>query len=187
MAPSVMPGRALTPGRRASRALRGALRATAPGSTLRSVAQAAAGSHEPRIARTLSHIDVVLVIPRAHQASPNAGNVRARPACVAGRASLAVRSVAMASDDAAADAALQLMRRLPPEHVVANLGTVLGARPELTEELLSRVDQPLQVATDDVTGRDFLLCDYNRDADSYRCAPRLRLCRRARCGRLRRR
>jgi capping protein beta len=76
----------------------------------------------------------------------------------------------MASDSAAVDAALQLMRRLPPEAVVANLGTLLGARPDLTEELLSRVDQPLQVATDEVSGRDFLLCDYNRDADSYRCA-----------------
>ena len=77
----------------------------------------------------------------------------------------------MASEDAAAAAALQLMRRLPPEQVVANLGTVLAARPELTEELLSRVDQPLQVAADDVSGRDFLLCDYNRDADSYRRVP----------------
>jgi hypothetical protein len=68
-----------------------------------------------------------------------------------------------------AEAALELMRRLPPERVVENLSAVLAAAPELTEELLSRVDQPLQVATDDVAGRDFLLCDYNRDADSYRC------------------
>ena len=77
----------------------------------------------------------------------------------------------MAAEDAASAAALQLMRRLPPEQVVNNLGTVLNARPDLTEELLSRVDQPLQVATDEVSGRDFLLCDYNRDADSYRHAP----------------
>ena len=75
----------------------------------------------------------------------------------------------MAEDAAAADAALQLLRRLPPEAVVSNLGVLLNARPELTEELLSRVDQPLQVAADDAAGRDFLLCDYNRDADSYRC------------------
>ena len=74
----------------------------------------------------------------------------------------------MAEDAAAADAALQLLRRLPPEAVVSNLGVLLNARPELTEELLSRVDQPLQVAADDAAGRDFLLCDYNRDADSYR-------------------
>ena len=77
----------------------------------------------------------------------------------------------MAEEAAAADAALQLLRRLPPEAVVSNLGVLLNSRPELTEELLSRVDQPLQVAADDAAGRDFLLCDYNRDADSYRRAP----------------
>ena len=98
----------------------------------------------------------------------------------------------MASEDAASAAALQLMRRLPPEQVVNNLGTVLNARPDLTEELLSRVDQPLQVATDEVSGRDFLLCDYNRDADSYRHAPPRRReqqerdCAGRRCGALRR-
>jgi len=40
--------------------------------------------------------------------------------------------------------------------------------PHLTEELLCRVDQPLQVAHDHVAQKDFLLCDYNRDGDSYR-------------------
>lgn len=40
--------------------------------------------------------------------------------------------------------------------------------PELCEELLSAVDQPLKVARDQETGRDYLLCDYNRDGDSYR-------------------
>ena len=69
----------------------------------------------------------------------------------------------------AVDAALELMRRMPPEAVVDNLSALLAAAPELTEELLSRVDQPLQVAVDDVSGREFLLCDYNRDADAYRC------------------
>jgi capping protein beta len=88
----------------------------------------------------------------------------------------------MASEDAASAAALQLMRRLPPEQVVNNLGTVLNVRPDLTEELLSRVDQPLQVATDEVSGRDFLLCDYNRDADSYRHAPSAGAARNARIG-----
>jgi hypothetical protein len=69
----------------------------------------------------------------------------------------------------AVEAALELMRRLPPERVVENLSALLSAAPELTEELLSRVDQPLQVAHDAAAGRDFLLCDYNRDADAYRC------------------
>jgi capping protein beta len=89
------------------------------------------------------------------------------------------------------DAALDLLSRLPPDNVVENLGSLLELAPDLTEELLSRVDQPLQarpggdtaagtlhltrrarpqVAMDDVADKEFLLCDYNRDADSYRCA-----------------
>jgi len=40
--------------------------------------------------------------------------------------------------------------------------------PDLTEQLLSAVDQPLAVEHDKSAGRDFLLCDYNRDGDSYR-------------------
>lgn len=36
------------------------------------------------------------------------------------------------------------------------------------DELLSRVDQPLKVATCAESGRKYLLCDYNRDGDSYR-------------------
>jgi hypothetical protein len=31
------------------------------------------------------------------------------------------------------------------------------------------VDQPIVVATDSTTGRKFLLSDYNRDGDSFRC------------------
>jgi capping protein beta len=40
--------------------------------------------------------------------------------------------------------------------------------PSLTEDLLSSVDQPLTVSRCRKTGRDYLLCDYNRDGDSYR-------------------
>ena len=40
--------------------------------------------------------------------------------------------------------------------------------PSLCEELLSSIDQPLKIAKDAASGRDYLLCDYNRDADSYR-------------------
>lgn len=40
--------------------------------------------------------------------------------------------------------------------------------PSLCEDLLSSVDQPLKVARDRQTGKDYLLCDYNRDGDSYR-------------------
>ena len=39
--------------------------------------------------------------------------------------------------------------------------------PDLTDDLLNTVDQPLQVAKD-AQGNAYLLCDYNRDGDSYR-------------------
>lgn len=65
-------------------------------------------------------------------------------------------------------ASLSLMRRLPPNKVEQNLNGLLNLLPEETDELLQRVDQPLKEATDPDTGRKFLLCDYNRDGDSYR-------------------
>jgi capping protein beta len=40
--------------------------------------------------------------------------------------------------------------------------------PDLTEDLLSSVDQPLEIRRCPQTSRDYLLCDYNRDGDSYR-------------------
>ena len=40
--------------------------------------------------------------------------------------------------------------------------------PSLCEDLLSSVDQPLKISRDKETGKDYLLCDYNRDGDSYR-------------------
>ena len=40
--------------------------------------------------------------------------------------------------------------------------------PDLCEDLLSSVDQPLKIARDKHVGKDYLLCDYNRDGDSYR-------------------
>lgn len=40
--------------------------------------------------------------------------------------------------------------------------------PDLAEDLLSSVDQPLEVKRCKSTGKDYLACDYNRDGDSYR-------------------
>lgn len=39
--------------------------------------------------------------------------------------------------------------------------------PELTDDLLNTIDQPLQSAKD-AQKNIYLLCDYNRDGDSYR-------------------
>ena len=64
--------------------------------------------------------------------------------------------------------ALDLMRRLPPQQIEKNLSDLIDLVPDLCEDLLSSVDQPLKVARDKSVGKDYLLCDYNRDGDSYR-------------------
>jgi capping protein (actin filament) muscle Z-line, beta len=60
------------------------------------------------------------------------------------------------------------MRRLPPQKVEENLASLLDMVPDLSEDLLAAVDQPLKVQQCKKTGKDYLLCDYNRDGDSYR-------------------
>jgi capping protein beta len=66
------------------------------------------------------------------------------------------------------DCGLDLMRRLPPQDCEKHLTDLIDLAPHLCEDLLSSVDQPLKVAKDNETGREYLLCDYNRDCDSYR-------------------
>eukprot|EP01121_Diplochlamys_sp_Union-15-3_P020219 TRINITY_DN782_c0_g1_i1.p1 TRINITY_DN782_c0_g1~~TRINITY_DN782_c0_g1_i1.p1 ORF type:complete len:271 (-),score=52.87 TRINITY_DN782_c0_g1_i1:60-872(-) len=66
------------------------------------------------------------------------------------------------------DCALDLMRRLPPSQIEDNLAGLIDLVPDLVEDLLSSVDQPLKIAHDKESKRDYLLCDYNRDGDSYR-------------------
>ncbi|KAG6553246.1 hypothetical protein Mapa_004980 [Marchantia paleacea] len=66
------------------------------------------------------------------------------------------------------EAAMDLMRRMPPCESEKALQSLVQLLPHLSQDLLSRVDQPLQVATDEETKKDFLLCDYNRDGDSHR-------------------
>ncbi|KAK8150974.1 F-actin-capping protein subunit beta [Beauveria asiatica] len=66
------------------------------------------------------------------------------------------------------DSALDLLRRLNPKHTSEHLAAIISLAPDLTEDLLSSVDQPLTVRRCKQTGRDYLLCDYNRDGDSYR-------------------
>ncbi|KAJ9560462.1 hypothetical protein OSB04_005622 [Centaurea solstitialis] len=64
--------------------------------------------------------------------------------------------------------AMGLMRRIPPKHTETALSALISLMPTYSSDLLSQVDQPLQVLCDVDNGREFLLCDYNRDADSYR-------------------
>ncbi|KAI9851763.1 MAG: F-actin-capping protein subunit beta [Thelocarpon superellum] len=66
------------------------------------------------------------------------------------------------------DSALDLLRRLDPKNTSKNVDLICSIVPDLTEELLSSVDQPLETRRCKKSGRDYLLCDYNRDGDSYR-------------------
>ena len=69
----------------------------------------------------------------------------------------------------ALEASLDLLRRLPPQKVSLNLEALQSLLPEdQTSELLASVDVPLSTRTCRQTGREYLLCDYNRDGDSYR-------------------
>ena len=61
-----------------------------------------------------------------------------------------------------------LLRRLDPKHISQHLNGICTLVPELTEDLLASIDQPLETRRCKKTGRDYLLCDYNRDGDSYR-------------------
>ncbi|KAG9451231.1 hypothetical protein H6P81_011196 [Aristolochia fimbriata] len=66
------------------------------------------------------------------------------------------------------EAAMDLMRRISPNDSDTALTALLSLLPDHSADLLSQVDQPLQVLCDVDSGKEFLLCDYNRDADSYR-------------------
>jgi len=75
---------------------------------------------------------------------------------------------ALGMGDASFNAALDLFRRLPPSNVETDLVNALNLVPDLMDDLLSAVDQPLKVFTCPETNKKFILCDYNRDGDSYR-------------------
>jgi len=65
--------------------------------------------------------------------------------------------------------AINLLRRLPPKDIeqdVVRVSCLID--PDLEDELYQRVDLPLKVKSDPVSGRDFIVCDYNRDGDSHR-------------------
>lgn len=75
------------------------------------------------------------------------------------------------AQDDALTLALDLMRRLPPQHVQKNIENVIGALPNDADELASSIDQPLTLHIDDSpagAGREFVCCDYNRDGESWR-------------------
>ncbi|CAG8450605.1 11123_t:CDS:10 [Ambispora leptoticha] len=66
------------------------------------------------------------------------------------------------------DCALDLMRRLSPQNMEENLTKLIDIVPDLQEDILNAVDQPLKVKQCKKTGRDYLVAEYNRDGDSTR-------------------
>lgn len=66
------------------------------------------------------------------------------------------------------NSALNLMRRMPPSSIENSLAGLIELTPDLTDELLNHVDQPLKIRKDTKTNQEFVLCDYNRDGDSFR-------------------
>lgn len=72
------------------------------------------------------------------------------------------------AEDQRLTSALNLMRRMPPSTIENSLAGLIELVPDMTDDLLNHVDQPLQVQEDPKTGQQFILCDYNRDGDSFR-------------------
>eukprot|EP00591_Stephanopyxis_turris_P009445 CAMPEP_0195518232 /NCGR_PEP_ID=MMETSP0794_2-20130614/12625_1 /TAXON_ID=515487 /ORGANISM="Stephanopyxis turris, Strain CCMP 815" /LENGTH=275 /DNA_ID=CAMNT_0040647167 /DNA_START=62 /DNA_END=889 /DNA_ORIENTATION=+ len=74
----------------------------------------------------------------------------------------------MSTSASRVSAALDIMMRMPPSRVEQSLSGIIGITPGDADELLQRIDQPLQEQVDEETGKKYLICDYNRDGDSYR-------------------
>lgn len=66
------------------------------------------------------------------------------------------------------NSAFNLMRRMPPSNILKSLSGQIEQCPPISEDLLANIDQPLQVFKDQITGKDYIICDYNRDGNAYR-------------------
>jgi capping protein beta len=67
------------------------------------------------------------------------------------------------------DCILDLCRRLPPSKITQNLAALVELVPaDLKDEILSSVDVPLTLKNDSKAAKSYLICDYNKDGDSYR-------------------
>jgi hypothetical protein len=59
------------------------------------------------------------------------------------------------------DAALDLLRRLPPSQTEHYLNKIISLVPDLEEDLVSSVDVGLTTKRCRTSGRDYLCCTYN--------------------------
>ncbi len=60
------------------------------------------------------------------------------------------------------------MRRMAPSTIENSLAGLCELLPNIVDDLLNNVDQPLQLGQDERAGKKFICCDYNRDGDSFR-------------------
>eukprot|EP00470_Lotharella_oceanica_P008508 CAMPEP_0170182002 /NCGR_PEP_ID=MMETSP0040_2-20121228/26654_1 /TAXON_ID=641309 /ORGANISM="Lotharella oceanica, Strain CCMP622" /LENGTH=268 /DNA_ID=CAMNT_0010427253 /DNA_START=46 /DNA_END=852 /DNA_ORIENTATION=- len=60
------------------------------------------------------------------------------------------------------------MRRMAPSTIENSLAGLCELAPDLTDDLLNNVDQPLKIESDSKAEKKFICCDYNRDGDSFR-------------------
>ncbi|GMF61924.1 unnamed protein product [[Candida] boidinii] len=72
------------------------------------------------------------------------------------------------SEEEVVNACLDLFRRLDPKNTSTNLINLCLLVPDQADDLLNMVDKPLGVKRCEVSGKNYLTCDYNRDGDSYR-------------------
>jgi len=68
------------------------------------------------------------------------------------------------------NASMNLMRRLPSKDTPKNLSALseLIDDDNLRDDVQVKTDQPLDVGYDEIEGKEFLKCEYNKDGDSYR-------------------
>jgi capping protein beta len=65
-------------------------------------------------------------------------------------------------------ATIDILRRLPPSKIEQNVAAVTNLIPDLADEILQKVDQPLKLGVDTKENVEYLLSEFNRDGDSYR-------------------
>ena len=66
------------------------------------------------------------------------------------------------------DSVYDLLRRVPPKKIETRLFDAISLAPDEEDTLLSTVDIPLKIKTDEVTSAEYVACEFNRDLDSHR-------------------
>jgi capping protein beta len=72
------------------------------------------------------------------------------------------------SHDARCNSVYNLLRRTPVQQTTKSLSAVMSVAPELADDILPNVDEPLRLISSTKIIKPFLTCDYNRDGDYYR-------------------